>query len=277
MSPSITEAATEPSASSAPSGDGSEVLRLCNVRKSYGSVEVLKDVSLTVHDREVVAIMGSSGSGKSTLVRCVDQLHPIDGGSMYLDGQLLGYQRSKGVLRPLKTKDIVKQRRRMGMVFQDFNLFPHLTARQNVTEVLIRAHGRSTQDAEERADQVLERVGLGHLADRYPMQLSGGQQQRVAIARSMAHSPRIVLMDEPTSALDPELVGEVLDTIQDLAQVGRTMVIVTHELRFARDAADRCVFMEDGRVAEVAPPDQFFGDPQCSGLKQFLSHLSKHE
>lgn len=264
-----------PSVPTSTKGDGSEVLRLCNVRKSYGSVEVLKGVSLTVSDREVVAIMGASGSGKSTLVRCVDQLQPINGGSMYLDGDLLGFSKERGVLRPLKPKQVLAQQRRMGMVFQDFQLFPHLTAKQNLTAVLIRGHGWTSDDADTRADQLLRRVGLDGMGDRYPMQLSGGQQQRVAIARSIAAHPRIIMLDEPTSALDPELVGEVLDVIQSLAEVGRTMVIVTHEIRFAREAADRCVFMEHGRIAEIAAPSEFFGNPQCPGLQQFLSHVKE--
>ena len=256
--------------------DGSDVvLRLRNVRKSYGSVEVLRGVSLAVRDREVVAIMGASGSGKSTLVRCIDQLLPINGGSMHLDGELLGFRRKNGVLRPLKKREILAQQRRMGMVFQDFQLFPHLTAKQNLTGGLVRAHGWSAQDAEARAGQLLQRVGLESMADRYPMQLSGGQQQRVAIARSIAAHPRIVMLDEPTSALDPELVGEVLDVIRSLAEAGRTMLIVTHQIRFAREAADRCVFMEDGQLVEIAPPSEFFGDPKSASLKQFLAHLSE--
>lgn len=256
--------------------DGSDVvLRLHNVRKSYGSVEVLRGVSLAVRDREVVAIMGASGSGKSTLVRCIDQLLPINGGSMHLDGELLGFRRKNGVLRPLKKREILAQQRRMGMVFQDFQLFPHLTAKQNLTGGLVRAHGWSAQDAEARAGQLLQRVGLESMADRYPMQLSGGQQQRVAIARSIAAHPRIVMLDEPTSALDPELVGEVLDVIRSLAEAGRTMLIVTHQIRFAREAADRCVFMEDGQLVEIAPPSEFFGDPKSASLKQFLAHLSE--
>ena len=276
MSAPTHDVTLESSRTIAQPSDGSDVvLRLHDVRKSYGSVEVLRGVSLTVRDREVVAIMGASGSGKSTLVRCIDQLLPINAGSMYLDGELLGFRRKNDVLRPLKKSEILAQQRRMGMVFQDFQLFPHLTAKQNLTGGLVRAHGWSTQDAEARADQLLQRVGLESMADRYPMQLSGGQQQRVAIARSIAAHPRIVMLDEPTSALDPELVGEVLDVIRSLAEAGRTMLIVTHQIRFAREAADRCVFMEDGRLVEVAPPSEFFGDPKSASLKQFLAHLSE--
>ena len=276
MSAPTHDVALESSRTIAQPSDGSDVvLRLHNVRKSYGSVEVLRGVSLAVRDREVVAIMGASGSGKSTLVRCIDQLLPINAGSMYLDGELLGFRRKNGVLRPLKTREILAQQRRMGMVFQDFQLFPHLTAKQNLTGGLVRAHGWSAQDAEARAGQLLQRVGLESMADRYPMQLSGGQQQRVAIARSIAAHPRIVMLDEPTSALDPELVGEVLDVIRSLAEAGRTMLIVTHQIRFAREAADRCVFMEDGQLVEIAPPSEFFGDPKSASLKQFLAHLSE--
>ena len=276
MSAPAHDVALESSRTIAQPSDGSDVvLRLHNVRKSYGSVEVLRGVSLAVRDREVVAIMGASGSGKSTLVRCIDQLLPINAGSMYLDGELLGFRRKNGVLRPLKKREILAQQRRMGMVFQDFQLFPHLTAKQNLTGGLVRAHGWSAQDAEARAGQLLQRVGLESMADRYPMQLSGGQQQRVAIARSIAAHPRIVMLDEPTSALDPELVGEVLDVIRALAEAGRTMLIVTHQIRFAREAADRCVFMEDGQLVEIAPPSEFFGDPKSASLKQFLAHLSE--
>ena len=276
MSAPTHDVALESSRTIAQPSDGSDVvLRLHNVRKSYGSVEVLRGVSLAVRDREVVAIMGASGSGKSTLVRCIDQLLPINAGSMYLDGELLGFRRKNDVLRPLKKREILAQQRRMGMVFQDFQLFPHLTAKQNLTGGLVRAHGWSAQDAEARAGQLLQRVGLESMADRYPMQLSGGQQQRVAIARSIAAHPRIVMLDEPTSALDPELVGEVLDVIRSLAEAGRTMLIVTHQIRFAREAADRCVFMEDGQLVEIAPPSEFFGDPKSASLKQFLAHLSE--
>lgn len=276
MSTPTHDVALESSRTIAQPSDGSDVvLRLHNVRKSYGSVEVLRGVSLAVRDREVVAIMGASGSGKSTLVRCIDQLLPINAGSMYLDGELLGFRRKNGVLRPLKKSEILAQQRRMGMVFQDFQLFPHLTAKQNLTGGLVRAHGWSAQDAEARAGQLLQRVGLESMAGRYPMQLSGGQQQRVAIARSIAAHPRIVMLDEPTSALDPELVGEVLDVIRSLAEAGRTMLIVTHQIRFAREAADRCVFMEDGQLVEIAPPSEFFGDPKSASLKQFLAHLSE--
>ena len=276
MSAPAHDVALESSRTIAQPSDGSDVvLRLHNVRKSYGSVEVLRGVSLAVRDREVVAIMGASGSGKSTLVRCIDQLLPINAGSMYLDGELLGFRRKNDVLRPLKKREILAQQRRMGMVFQDFQLFPHLTAKQNLTGGLVRAHGWSAQDAEARAGQLLQRVGLESMADRYPMQLSGGQQQRVAIARSIAAHPRIVMLDEPTSALDPELVGEVLDVIRSLAEAGRTMLIVTHQIRFAREAADRCVFMEDGQLVEIAPPSEFFGDPKSASLKQFLAHLSE--
>ena len=276
MSAPTHDVALESSRTIAQPSDGSDVvLRLHNVRKSYGSVEVLRGVSLAVRDREVVAIMGASGSGKSTLVRCIDQLLPINAGSMYLDGELLGFRRKNGVLRPLKKREILAQQRRMGMVFQDFQLFPHLTAKQNLTGGLVRAHGWSAQDAEARAGQLLQRVGLESMAGRYPMQLSGGQQQRVAIARSIAAHPRIVMLDEPTSALDPELVGEVLDVIRSLAEAGRTMLIVTHQIRFAREAADRCVFMEDGQLVEIAPPSEFFGDPKSASLKQFLAHLSE--
>jgi ABC-type polar amino acid transport system ATPase subunit len=247
------------------------VLRLREVRKSYGSHAALDGVDLTVDEGEVVVVIGPSGSGKSTLVRCVHQLEEIDGGAMYLDGELLGHEHHRGGLRPLSARGVAAQRRRMGMVFQQFHLFPHFTALRNVAEAPRRVHGRGAADAEREALALLDRVGLRDRAHHYPRQLSGGQQQRVAIARALATHPRILLFDEPTSALDPELVDEVLAVVRGLAAEGMTMIVVTHEMAFAREVADRCVFMEDGRIVEEGPPEALFDAPRSPRLRSFLS------
>jgi ABC-type polar amino acid transport system ATPase subunit len=247
------------------------VLRLHDVRKSYGPHAALDHVSLTVDEGEVVVVIGPSGSGKSTLVRCVHQLEEIDGGAMYLDGELLGHERHRGGLRPLPARAVAAQRRRMGMVFQQFQLFPHFTALRNVAEAPRRVHGRPRADAEREALELLDRVGLRDRAHHYPRRLSGGQQQRVAIARALATRPRILLFDEPTSALDPELVDEVLAVVRGLAAEGMTMIVVTHEMAFAREVADRCVFMEAGRIVEEGPPEELFGSPRSPRLRSFLS------
>ncbi|SHN74846.1 amino acid ABC transporter ATP-binding protein [Cryptosporangium aurantiacum] len=246
------------------------VLRLRGVRKAYGTHTALDGVDLDVQAGEVVAVIGPSGSGKSTLVRCVHQLETIDDGAMYLDGELLGRRRVGGHLRALPEKAVAAQRRRMGMVFQQFNLFPHRTVLQNITDPPRLVHGRSRADAVERANELLTKMGLEDKASAYPRQLSGGQQQRVAIARAMATRPRILLFDEPTSALDPELVDEVLKVVRDLAAAGMTMVLVTHEMAFARDVADRVVFMEAGRIVETGPPAELFEAPKTPRLREFL-------
>ncbi|WP_146341881.1 amino acid ABC transporter ATP-binding protein [Nesterenkonia sp. NBAIMH1] len=242
--------------------------------KHFGELTALDNVDLTVYEREVVAILGRSGSGKSTLVRCVDQLEEIDSGAIYLDGELLGYERTSSGLRTLSDSARRIQRRRMSMVFQQFNLFPHWTVLRNVTEAPMVAHGLSRADARRRGLELLERVGLSDKTHAYPRQLSGGQQQRVAIARAVAVEPRVLLFDEPTSALDPELVDEVLRTMQDLAVSGRTMMVVTHELEFARQVSDRCIFMADGRIVEDRPSQEFFEDPQSEELRTFLARSS---
>ncbi|HZT96626.1 MAG TPA: amino acid ABC transporter ATP-binding protein [Chloroflexota bacterium] len=249
------------------------VLRLRGVRKTFGSELVLDGIDLDVYEGEVVVIIGPSGSGKTTLVRCIDQLESIDAGAMYLDDELLGFELVGGRLRPMSERSVNAQRRRMAMVFQQFNLFPHKKVIDNVTIGPIQSRGQVPADATRRARVLLERVGLGDKMQCYPRQLSGGQQQRVAIARALAMEPRIILFDEPTSALDAELVGEVLDVIQELAREGMTMIVVTHELRFAREVADRCVFMERGRIIEVGPPAQIFGQPRSERLRTFLSEL----
>jgi polar amino acid transport system ATP-binding protein len=254
------------------------VLHLSEVRKQFGSVTALAGVSLDVHEGETVVVIGPSGSGKSTLVRCAHQLEPIDGGAMYLDGELLGHRRSPRGLRPLTERGIAAQRRRMSMVFQQFNLFPQFTVLRNVTDAAIRVHGRDRSTVETEARELLARIGLGGREDHYPRQLSGGQQQRVAIARAVLVRPRIMLFDEPTSALDPELVDEVLAVLRDLAAAGTTMVVVTHEMTFAREAADRCVFMEAGRIVEEGSPGELFARPRTDRLRAFLSrHLSEKE
>ncbi len=250
------------------------VLTVRDVRKSFGGTVALDGVSLDVFEGEVVALIGPSGSGKSTLVRCVHQLESIDGGAMFLDGELLGYERQRGHLRPLPERRVAAQRRRMGMVFQQFNLFAHWDVLRNVTEAPVRVHGRPIEEAREEAMRLLERVGLAEKATAHPRQLSGGQQQRVAIARALATRPRIMLFDEPTSALDPELVDEVLAVVRDLADGGMTMVIVTHEMSFAREVADRCVFMERGRIVEAGTPEQIFERPCSPRLRAFLSRYA---
>ncbi|MET8140532.1 amino acid ABC transporter ATP-binding protein [Sphaerisporangium sp. NPDC005288] len=250
------------------------VLRVCDVRKRFGAQVVLDGVSLEVREGEVVAVIGPSGSGKSTLLRCVHQLEGIDGGAMYLDGELLGHELHRGHLRPLPERRVAAQRGRMGMVFQQFNLFAHWNVLRNVTEAQVSVHRRSTGEAREEALRLLARVGLAGKADAHPRMLSGGQQQRVAIARALVTNPRIMLFDEPTSALDPELVQEVLSVMLDLARGGMTMIIVTHEMSFAREVADRCVFMEQGRVVEDGTPEEIFDNPASPRLRAFLSRFS---
>jgi ABC-type polar amino acid transport system ATPase subunit len=254
--------------------DKDVVLNVHRIRKAFGAFTALDDVTVQVHETEVVAVIGPSGSGKSTLVRCVDQLEVIDGGSIVLDGDLLGYSHVRGQLRALPERQTAQQRKRMGMVFQSFNLFPHMTVLANITEPQIRAHGIKRGAAEERARHLLDRVGLSHRASAYPITLSGGEQQRVAIARALAPHPRIMLFDEPTSALDPELVDEVMAVIRDLAAVGRTMMVVTHDMAFARYVADWCIFMEHGHIVEEGAPDDLFSRPSSDRLKAFLSRES---
>jgi polar amino acid transport system ATP-binding protein len=249
------------------------VLRLRNVHKSYGSFQVLHSLSLEIEEGEVVAVIGPSGSGKSTLVRCIHQLEAIDGGAIYLDGQMLGYERHGAHLKPRGTKSIARQRSQLGMVFQQFVLFPHLTVLENISCGPIHVLGDRPEDARTRAQHLLARVGLSEKAHHYPSQLSGGQQQRVAIARALAMRPRVLLFDEPTSALDPELVGEVLNVVTDLARAGKTMVVVTHEIAFAREAATRVVFMEAGRIVEQGPARETLAAPKTERLRSFLSRV----
>ncbi len=249
------------------------LVRIRNVHKAFGKIEVLKGIDLDVAAGEVVVILGPSGSGKSTLLRCINHIEAIDRGSIEVDGDQIGYALRNGRLHRLSTAAIVRQRRRIGMVFQAFNLYPHMTVLQNITEAPIGVHGESRAAARDHALALLGRIGLADKADAYPRQLSGGQQQRVAIARALAIRPKLLLFDEPTSALDPELVGEVLATMRDLAGQGLTMIVVTHEIAFARDAADRVVFMDDGRVLEQGAPAAVLEAPEHPRTRLFLSRF----
>ncbi|WP_456825111.1 amino acid ABC transporter ATP-binding protein [Cellulomonas sp. P5_E12] len=244
------------------------------VHKAYGTLEVLDGVDLTVQPGEVTVILGPSGSGKSTLLRAINHLEKVDRGSISVDGDLIGYRkRSDGALQELKEKDVLVQRTRIGFVFQNFNLFPHLTALENVVEAPVSAQKRSRGEVEAEARELLARVGLSDKADAYPRQLSGGQQQRVAIARALAVKPAVVLFDEPTSALDPELVGEVLDVIRDLAATGTTLIVVTHEIGFAREVATNVVFIDGGQILEQGTPSQVLDNPQHPRTRAFLDKV----
>ncbi|TCB95350.1 amino acid ABC transporter ATP-binding protein [Micromonospora zingiberis] len=240
-----------------------DVLRCQGLRKVFGDQVVLDGLDLTVAEHQVVALIGASGSGKSTLLRCVNLLEELHDGTIELDGEEIS---APGV-------DPDKVRRRIGMVFQSYNLFPHLSVLDNITLAPRRVHGRSRREAETRARELLDRVGLGAKADAYPDRLSGGQQQRVAIVRALANSPRLLLLDEVTSALDPELVGEVLTMIRDLKADGMTMVLATHEMGFARDVADQVCFLDAGRVVESGPPQQVLADPTHPRTRQFLARI----
>jgi polar amino acid transport system ATP-binding protein len=244
-----------------------------SVRKSFGSNEVLKGITLTVEQGQVLVLLGPSGSGKSTFLRCINHLETINGGRIYVDGDLMGYRQAGDVLHEMKPAAIAAQRRHIGMVFQRFNLFPHLTALENVTEAPIGVNKENPQDAKARGMKLLERVGLGDKFDHYPSQLSGGQQQRVAIARALAMEPKLMLFDEPTSALDPELVGEVLNVMRDLAKEGMTMIVVTHEMGFAREVADTVVFMDQGVVVEAGSPAAVLDNPQHERTKAFINSV----
>ncbi|MFD8247484.1 amino acid ABC transporter ATP-binding protein [Nocardia sp. NPDC059691] len=243
------------------------------VRKSFGSHEVLRGIDLTVRSGEVVAVIGPSGSGKSTLLRVVNHLETLDAGTVHIDGELIGYRLRRDRLHALPDHAVRKQRSRIGFVFQQFNLFPHLTVLDNVTLAPLSAQRRDRTEVEREARLLLDRVGIGHLADAYPRRLSGGQQQRVAIARALALRPRVILFDEPTSALDPELVGEVLDVIRDLAHGGTALVIVTHEIGFAREVADTVVFLDEGVIVEQGPPSVVLDHPEHPRTRAFLSRV----
>nr|WP_188266643.1 MULTISPECIES: amino acid ABC transporter ATP-binding protein [unclassified Streptomyces] len=243
------------------------------VHKSYGSAHILRGIDLEVRNGEVFCLVGPSGSGKSTFLRCINHLERIDGGRLSVEGRLVGYRQKGDKLYELKDHEIAAQRRDIGMVFQRFNLFPHMTALENVMEAPIQVKGEPKAVARERAERLLDRVGLRDKTGNYPSQLSGGQQQRVAIARALAMEPKLMLFDEPTSALDPELVGDVLDVMRDLAESGMTMIVVTHEMGFAREVGDSLVFMDGGVVVESGHPREVLGNPQHDRTKAFLSKV----
>lgn len=249
------------------------LVEVSHVSKSYGAVEVLHDVSLTVHPGETVALIGPSGSGKSTLLRTINHLETVDSGSVTVDGQYIGYERRGDRLYEVPEREVLRRRTQVGIVFQQFNLFPNLTVLDNITLAPVSLGRASPEQAAAQAREQLARVGLADKADRYPSQLSGGQQQRVAIARALVLKPKVLLFDEPTSALDPELVGEVLDVIRSLARQGTTLIIVTHEIGFAREIADRVAFLEDGRLLEIGTAEQVLVHPKNARTKEFVDRV----
>ncbi|MET9294754.1 amino acid ABC transporter ATP-binding protein [Streptomyces sp. NPDC003077] len=243
------------------------------VHKSFGNAHILKGIDLEVAPKEVCCLIGPSGSGKSTFLRCINHLEKINAGRLSVDGDLVGYREKDGRLYELRDREVAARRRDIGMVFQRFNLFPHMTAVENIMEAPVQVKGVSKAAARERALKLLDRVGLGGKSGNYPSQLSGGQQQRVAIARALAMEPKLMLFDEPTSALDPELVGDVLDVMRDLAADGMTMIVVTHEMGFAREVGDAVVFMDDGVVVESGHPREVLTTPRHERTKAFLSKV----
>lgn len=247
-----------------------------DLHKRFGENEVLKGVSLTARDRDVIAILGSSGSGKSTFLRCLNLLETPDAGRVYVKGELIKMRAGRGHFVPVDPRQVERIRRRVAMVFQQFNLWAHMTVLENVIEAPIHVLKLPRREAVARAEAVLQKVGLANKMGAFPSQLSGGQQQRVAIARALAMEPDLLLFDEPTSALDPELVGEVLKVMRDLANEGRTMLVVTHEMGFAREVADRVVFFHQGQIEEEGVPDAVFGNPKSERLRQFLSSTLVH-
>jgi polar amino acid transport system ATP-binding protein len=249
------------------------VVEATNVHKSFGRLHVLQGMSMTVRRQEVVVVIGASGSGKTTFIRCINHLEKIQAGRIFVNGHLIGYRDVGGKLVEDKERNIARQRQEIGMVFQRFNLFPHMTALGNVIEAPIRVRGVPEKEALETGKALLARVGLGHKEDAYPAQLSGGQQQRVAIARALAMKPALMLFDEPTSALDPEMIGEVLEFMKELAREGMTMIVVTHEMGFAREVADRVVMVDDGQIIEDDTPEHFFTAPTHERTKAFLSKI----
>src|SRR4051794_25772223 len=253
-----------------------EMVKARGVRKHFGSLQVLKGINLEVAPKEVVCLIGPSGSGKSTFLRCVNHLEKIDGGRLYVDGELVGYRQQEDKVYELKESQVARKRSEIGMVFQRFNLFPHMTALGNVVEAPIRVKGVNKREAVSHGRELLERVGLSDKIDEYPARLSGGQQQRVAIARALAMSPKLMLFDEVTSALDPELVKEVLDVMRSLAREGMTMIVVTHEMGFAADVGDRVVFMDDGVIVEEGPAKDVIENPKEERTKRFLGLVLEH-
>lgn len=254
-------------------GQSEDVVRMERVSKSFGPLEVVKDVSLTVRTGEVVCLIGPSGAGKSTLLRCVNRLVVPDRGRVYVGDEIMGLRRNKDHLIELSPREIAAQRARIGMVFQHYNLFPHLTALENITIAPTKVAGQDKESARRTAIDLLERVGLADKRDSYPSSLSGGQQQRVAIARALAMKPIVMLFDEATSALDPELVGDVLQVMRDLALGGMTMMVVSHEMAFAREVADHIYFMADGQIVEHGRPEHIFTQPEHERTRTFLSRV----
>ncbi|APE14545.1 amino acid ABC transporter ATP-binding protein [Mycolicibacterium pallens] len=252
---------------------GEPMVRAERVCKDFGALSVLKGVTLSVDRGQVLVLVGPSGSGKSTFLRCINHLETVSAGRLYVDGELVGYRERGDKLYEMSPRDAAKQRRDVGMVFQHFNLFPHRTALANIIEAPVQVKGVKKAQAVARARELLAQVGLSDKADAYPAQLSGGQQQRVAIARALAMEPKLMLFDEPTSALDPELVGEVLGVMKKLASQGMTMVVVTHEMGFAREVADELVFMDGGVIVESGPPREVLSNPQHDRTKAFLSKV----
>ena len=249
------------------------MVQVQEARRRFGRLEVLRGVSLDIQRAEVAVLLGPSGSGKTTLLRCINHLEVLDSGRIYVDGELVGYRERNGRLVEDSEPEIARKRAAIGMVFQRFNLFPHLSALGNVIAAPVRVRGLPRKEAEELGRALLDKVGLSAKVDAYPAKLSGGQQQRVAIARALAMEPKLMLFDEPTSALDPELVGEVLDVMRQLARDGMTMIVVTHEIGFAREVADRAIFMDEGVIVEEGPPAQLLGSPQHQRTKLFLGRI----
>ena len=249
------------------------VVEAVDVQKKYGDHTVLKGIDFIARRGEVTCILGASGGGKSTFLRCINHLESIDGGELFVNGQLVGYRESNGKLYELKERETADRRSRIGMVFQQFNLFAHLSVLDNIVQPQVLVKKRSIDEAKERARTMLERVGLAEKGTAYPRELSGGQQQRAAIARTLAMDPELILFDEPTSALDPELVSEVLDVMRDLAASGMTMIVVTHEIGFAREVADQVAFFDDGKLVESAPPQQFLTSPTTDRARNFLRRV----
>ncbi len=256
-----------------PAATEATVVEATDVYKSFGTLAVLKGVSLTVRRGEVVVVVGASGSGKTTLIRCLNHLEKVDEGCIKVNGHLIGYRERNGRLVEDRERNIARQRQEIGMVFQRFNLFPHLTALGNIIEAPVQVRGQPRDEAVATARALLARIGLADKENAYPAQLSGGQQQRVAIARALAMRPALMLFDEPTSALDPEMIGEVLEVMKELAREGMTMIVVSHEMGFAREVADRIIMMDDGRIIEEAPPARFFTAPAQERTRAFLARI----
>jgi len=264
---------TEKPSTTEPSGAGRPLVRIESVHKNFGTLKVLQGIDLTVSRGEVLVLLGASGSGKSTLLRCVNHLETVTSGRIWVGDEVIGYRQQGNKLHELSDSAAARQRRSIGMVFQRWNLFPHLTALENVIEGPVRVQRHSRAEATKTATELLDRVGLHGREKSYPRQLSGGQQQRVAIARALAMKPDLMLFDEPTSALDPELVGEVLDVMRDLGRSGMTMMVVTHEIGFAKDVADRVAFMSDGQIVEIGPPGEVLVNPKHARTQHFLSRI----